>query len=87
MGFGEPAEAPSWEALAAACRPYFETCIEAFGTARCMFESNFPVDKASYSYAVFWNACKRLATGAIQTEKADLFAKTATQFYRLPALG
>jgi predicted TIM-barrel fold metal-dependent hydrolase len=74
---------PSSDHLAAAWRPYVETCIEAFGPARCMFESNFPVDKGSYSYAVFWNACKRLAKGASAGEKAELFASTATRFYRL----
>ena len=51
FGFHEKAEPPSSEALAAAWRPYVETCIEAFGAARCMFESNFPVDKGSYAYA------------------------------------
>ena len=48
-----------------------------------MFESNFPVDKGSYSYPVFWNACKRLAKDASAGEKADLFAGTAARFYRL----
>jgi predicted TIM-barrel fold metal-dependent hydrolase len=48
-----------------------------------MFESNFPVDKGSYSYPVFWNACKLLAGGANAAEKADLFADTAARFYRL----
>jgi predicted TIM-barrel fold metal-dependent hydrolase len=69
--------------LAAAFRPYVETCIEAFGAARSMFESNFPVDKASYSYPVFWNACKLLAKNASAAEKADLFARSAAKFYRL----
>ena len=73
--------------LAAACRPYVETCIEAFGASRSMFESNFPVDKVSYSYQVFWNACKLLTKGASTTEKADLFAGTAARFYRLNAIG
>jgi predicted TIM-barrel fold metal-dependent hydrolase len=72
--------------LAATFRPYFETCIEAFGASRSMFESNFPVDKASYSYPVFWNACKLLAQGASKTEKADLFAGAASRFYRLAAI-
>ena len=76
-------EPPSSEALAQAWRPYIETCIEAFGPARCMFESNFPVDKGSYSYPVFWNACKLLAKGASSSEKVDLFAGTAARFYRL----
>jgi predicted TIM-barrel fold metal-dependent hydrolase len=42
-----------------------------------MFESNFPVDQGSYSYPVFWNACKLLTEGASSSEKADLFAQTA----------
>jgi predicted TIM-barrel fold metal-dependent hydrolase len=48
-----------------------------------MFESNFPVDKGSYGYAAFWNACKILAKGASAGEKADLFSGTAARFYRL----
>jgi len=74
---------PSSEQLAAAWRPYIETCITAFGADRAMFESNFPVDKGSYSYGVFWNACKRLAQGASAREKAGLFHGTASRFYRL----
>ncbi len=82
-GFDEQADPPSSETLAAAWKPYVDTCIEAFSAARCMFESNFPVDKGSYSYGVFWNACKRLASGASASEKADLFAGSASRFYRL----
>lgn len=84
FGFGEQAKAPSSQQLADAWRPYVETCIEAFGPARCMFESNFPVDKLSGSYAVYWNAFKRLASGASAAEKALLFRDTARKFYRLP---
>jgi len=87
-GFGlhEQAEPPSSQALADAWRPYIETCIAAFGTKRAMFESNFPVDKGSYGYPVFWNACKLLAKGASAAEKADLFAGTAARFYRLDGI-
>ena len=74
---------PSSEQLAAAWRPYVETCIAAFGANRAMFESNFPVDKGSGSYQVFWNAFKRIAAGSSAAEKADLFAGTASRFYRL----
>jgi len=81
--FEDAADPPTSEALAAAWKPYIETCVEAFGASRCMFESNFPVDKGSYSYGVFWNACKRLAKGASTGEKADLFAGTAQRFYQL----
>jgi len=83
FGFHEQPEPPSSEALAAAWRPYVETCIAAFGASRCMFESNFPVDKGSYSYPVFWNTCKLLAKGASKTEKTDLFAGSAARFYGL----
>src|SRR5579864_3142138 len=83
LRFDEDAEPPSSEMVAARFRPYIETCIAAFGTPRCMFESNFPVDKISYSYHVFWNACKLMAKGASSSEKADLFAATAARCYRL----
>lgn len=52
-----------------------------------MFESNFPVDKISYSYHVFWNACKLMAKGASSTEKADLLGGAAARCYRLNAIG
>ena len=83
FGFEDAPEAPSSQKLADAWKPYIETCIEAFGAERCMFESNFPVDKGSYGYAVFWNACKLLTKGASAAEKAELFAGTANRFYRL----
>ena len=75
---------PTSQALADLWRPYVETCIEAFGADRCMFESNFPVDYWGCDYATLWNAFKRIAAGASDSEKADLFAGTARRFYRLP---
>ena len=85
MGFGfeSRAEAPSSDDLAAAWRPFIEPAIEAFGAERCMFESNFPVDKVSTGYANCWNAFKKIAAGASEAEKAALFAGTARRFYRL----
>ena len=74
----------SSEQLASHWRPYVDACIEAFGPDRCMFESNFPVDKASGSYRTYWNAFKRLAAGASEGEKVDLFHDTAKRFYKLP---
>ena len=74
---------PSSGELAAAWRPYVETCIEAFGAERCMFESNFPVDKSACSWPVLWNTCKRLAAAASAEERANLFHHTAARFYRL----
>jgi L-fuconolactonase len=69
--------------LAAAFAPYFLRCIELFGVKRCMFESNFPPDKASYSYNTLWNAFKRFAASFSEDEKAALFRGTAAQVYRL----
>lgn len=83
FGFEQAPEPPSSQKLADTWKPWIETCIEAFGAERCMFESNFPVDKGSYGYAAYWNACKRLASGVSETEKTDLFSGTATRFYRL----
>src|SRR5882757_2722535 len=74
--------APS-EQLAREWAPYIETCIAAFGPERCMFESNFPVDMGSCTYAVLWNAFKRIATGYSADEKTALFSGTATKVYRL----
>ncbi|HEY1297047.1 MAG TPA: amidohydrolase family protein [Chloroflexota bacterium] len=87
LGFEDKPRPPSSEALAAGVRPFFETCIEAFGAERCMFESNFPVDKGAYPYAAYWNTCKRLTHGASATGKAALFKDTAARFYRLELEG
>ena len=77
---------PSSEEVAAAWRPYLETCIEAFGPERGMFESNFPVQRRWCSYAVVWNAFKRIAAGASAGEKADLFSGTAARAYQIADL-
>ncbi len=83
FGFGAGARPPTSAELAAAWSPMIEAGIEAFGAARCMFESNFPVDKGSCSYAVLWNAFKRIAAGASPDEKQALFSGTAARVYRL----
>jgi predicted TIM-barrel fold metal-dependent hydrolase len=81
--FHERAMPPSSEELATAWRPYIETCIEAFGPQRAMFESNFPPDKGQCSYQVIFNAFKRIAVSYNETEKTALFSGTATDVYRL----
>jgi L-fuconolactonase len=63
--------------------PYIETCIEAFGPKRAMFESNFPVDEVSCDYATLWNALKLSVMGASADEKRELFFGAANRFYRL----
>jgi predicted TIM-barrel fold metal-dependent hydrolase len=81
-----PAAGYSSEQLAGLWRPYIETCIEAFGPNRAMFESNYPVDYWGADYPVLWNAFKRLTRSASAEEKAALFAGTAARFYRLEGL-
>jgi predicted TIM-barrel fold metal-dependent hydrolase len=83
QGFDRDPEGATSEALAKAWRPYIETCLEAFGPQRGVFESNFPVDKVSCSYRALWNAFKRIAAGASAAEKAALFHDNAIAFYRL----
>lgn len=61
-------------------------CVDAFGTERCMFESNFPPDKQSCSYAELWNAFKLATATLTRMERADLFYRTACRIYRLPEL-
>ncbi len=78
---------PGSREIAQAAAPYYLYCIEKFGADRCMFESNFPVDKQSYSYTVCWNAFKRLTRDFSGGEQADLFHNTAARAYRLPELG
>jgi predicted TIM-barrel fold metal-dependent hydrolase len=81
--FHERPMPPSSEEAAAAWRPYIETCIEAFGPERSMFESNFPPDKGQCSYQVIFNAFKRIAAQYSEAEKTELFSRTAIDFYRL----
>jgi predicted TIM-barrel fold metal-dependent hydrolase len=57
--------------------------LELFGPGRCMFESNFPVDRSSASYCVVWNALKRLAVGASIDERRQLFRENAARNYRI----
>ena len=76
-------EPPVSDELLAAWRPYLDTCIAAFGPDRCMFESNFPVDKAMCSYTAMWNAFKRSVASHSATEKAAMFHDTAARVYRL----
>ena len=76
---------PSSAELAVAWQPYIDTCLDAFGPGRCMFESNFPVDKGMTGYRVLWNAFKRMASGLTQTEKDAVFWGAAAAFYGIAA--
>lgn len=84
--FEEKSRAPSSIELAEAWIPWMGRLVEVFGAARCMYESNFPMDKGSYSYAVGWNAMKRIAAHLSDEEKDDLFWRSAARAYRLEHL-
>ena len=75
---------PTSEELAANKHYYLHT-IDCFGPERCMFESNFPVDKLSCSYNVLWNSFKIIVHHLTRKQKADLFHGTASRVYRLNA--
>ena len=81
FGFHRRERPATSDELVAATRDYHLHMIECFGVDRCMFESNFPVDKVSCSYRVLWNSFKKLAGGFSATEKAALFHATAARVY------
>ena len=72
---------PTSQELANVYTPYYHYCIDQFGPSRCMFESNFPVEKQSCSYTVLWNAFKRMAAPFSDSEKADMFHNVAARVY------
>lgn len=84
-GFGlqDDADRPTSARLVEVWRPYVEVAVGAFGADRCMFESNFPVDKQSFSYDSLWNAFKLLSQDWSPDERTSLFSGTARRIYRL----
>jgi L-fuconolactonase len=74
---------PSSLELAKTLRPYFEHCIEQFGVDRCLFESNFPVERAANTYINLWNAFKRMTENYSVDEREALFHDTAVRIYRI----
>jgi predicted TIM-barrel fold metal-dependent hydrolase len=75
---------PTSAELAAPWQDEIRFCIDRFGPGRCLFESNFPVDKRGCSYVVLWNAFKRIAAPYSPEEKQDLFHNSAARAYRVP---
>lgn len=83
LGLETLPRAPTSLQLADEWSPYAATCLDLFGATRCLFESNFPVDKGLASYGVVWNAFKHIAAGASAAEKAAVFAGNAARLYGL----
>ena len=91
-GLGQPRYGFDWhqreqpagsEEIAESMAPYMNYCIEQFGPGRCMFESNFPPDKVSYSYNVLYNAFKHMSRGYSTAERAAMFHDNAVTVYRI----
>ncbi len=76
-------EAIGSAALADLTFDVYSHVIRSFGPSRCMFESNFPVDRQSLPYAVLWNAMQIMASDYSASEQADLFVGTAARTYRI----
>jgi len=83
FGWHKQESPPGSVQLAESMAPYYHHCIEHFGAQRCMFESNFPVDRASCSYSLLWNAFKRVSQQYSSSERTELFHDSACRFYRI----
>jgi predicted TIM-barrel fold metal-dependent hydrolase len=83
FGWHEKERPPTSAEISEASAPYYLYAIEQFGVERCMFESNFPVDKVSCSYTVLWNVFKRVTMDFSLKDKSALFHDTAVRVYRL----
>lgn len=83
FGWEQAAKPPTSDEVVAAQRDYYLYAIDCFGPERCMFESNFPVDKMSLSYSVYWNAMKKLTADFSEADKEALFSGTARRVYKL----
>jgi L-fuconolactonase len=81
--FNKLPEPPSSDLLVEKWTPYVETCIQSFGPKRCMFESNFPVDRGMCNYHVLWNAFKKMTRHYSPEERRSLFSRTAAATYGL----
>lgn len=77
---------PTSDDLVASLAPYYQHAINCFGPDRCMFESNFPVDKISCSYHVLWNAFKKITLPMSAGDKRKLFRQTAESLYDIQSL-
>ena len=86
FGWHKREQPPTSDELVEKTAAYYEHCIDTFGASRCMFESNFPVDRESVSYPILWNAFKKIAANRTAVERQSLFHGTAAEAYRLTPL-
>jgi predicted TIM-barrel fold metal-dependent hydrolase len=86
-GWSQWERPPGSDEIVASWGDHLRFAIDTFGPSRCMFESNFPVDRLSCSYVVLWNAFKKLSAGYTAAERDDLMRGTAIRAYRLTDSG
>jgi L-fuconolactonase len=84
LGWDKQERPPTSDQMVKDTAHLIHAAIDAFTPARCMFESNFPVDRDGCSYHVLWNGFKKIAARYSAAERADLFCNTAARAYRLP---
>ena len=82
-GFEQHEAAPTSTAVAAFIKPFVDHVIAEFGVERCLFESNFPVDRGAVGYTVLVNAYKRVLAGLSEADQVAIFAGNARRVYRL----
>jgi len=82
-GWHDRDQPPSSDEFVEAQAPWYHHMIACFGADRCMFESNFPVDRISISYPVLWNGLKKIAADYDEATQTALFSGTARRIYRL----
>jgi L-fuconolactonase len=85
FGWNTRATPPTSDEFVEAQAPYYHHAIKCFGAERCMFESNFPVDRLSISYRTLWNGLKKIAADYSESEQTAMFSGTARRVYRLDA--
>jgi predicted TIM-barrel fold metal-dependent hydrolase len=85
MGWSKRERPPGSDEVVAWWGHDIRFCIDTFGPSRCMFESNFPVDRWSLGYTVLWNAFQKIAASYGEDEQAALFSGTAERAYRVRA--
>jgi predicted TIM-barrel fold metal-dependent hydrolase len=69
--------------IAAICKPWVDHCLVAFGAQRCMFGSNFPVDKVAMPMLTLVNAMKHLTEHLPVSDRKDFFASNARRIYKI----
>jgi predicted TIM-barrel fold metal-dependent hydrolase len=72
-----------WRWSEESIRPFVRETIELFGVDRCMFGSNFPVDRLYSSFDALYGAFERIVADFSENEKTKLFHDNAIRVYRI----